>query len=535
MNSFIMLYPYALLLGLLLFGTRRLLTVMRYFQQEEYDNSRFIKWCWQVKLFDRRLSLTLLAVLGLLLPGIISPAIAGWLAAVLLAVAALRERDPRRFGKKKLVMTARVKRIYVLTLLFVAADAGFSILAFDFPLWAILTTLILMVQLFPLYMVIANLCLWPYERWTQNRFWREAHHKLKRLSPVVIGITGSFGKTSTKHILGHVLGALAPTLYTPGSINTPMGVTRIIREKLKPEHRYFIVEMGAYGPGSIARLCRLAPPDMAIITTVGHAHYERFRSLDTVADTKFELADAVLQNGGHVLYGAHLDSFTPVQKRLAQGGNFINVGASGAAKIEKAEQTRKGLKITLSYNDKKYTLEAPLFGLHHAENVALAFTAALALGFDAQLVQDALKSTPQIPHRLEVKPQTDGTTVVDDAYNSNPIGFASALELLDTLRTNDGRRIVVTPGMVELGAEHDHQHSLIGAKAAQHADILVVVAPQRVPSLIESFRKHAGEGRVVEVPSFAAAREWIQTYKLPGDIILLENDLPDLLEDKPRF
>lgn len=535
MDNFINLYPFALLLGTLMLSLRRLLTLLRYFQQEEYDNRRFIGWCFKNRLIDRRLTLTLLAVLGLLLPGVISAPIAGWLAAALLAIAALREPDPRRIGKKKLAMTARVKRIYTLTILFVAADAGFSILGYNAPLWPVLVSLILLVQLLPLYLVVANLALWPYERWTQNRFWREAHNKLMRLCPVVIGITGSFGKTSTKHILGHVLGTLAPTLYTPGSINTPMGVTRVIREQLKPEHRYFIVEMGAYGPGSITRLCRLAPPDMALITTIGHAHYERFRSLDTVADAKFELADAVLKNGGHILYGAHLQKFAPVQARLANDGNFIAVGMDGDAHIEKAEQTRKGLKISLVYKGQKHTLEAPLFGLHHAENVALAFVAALNLGFDAQLVQDALKSTPQIPHRLEVKPQSDGTTLIDDAYNSNPVGFASALELLDTLRTNDDRRIVVTPGMVELGTEHDTQHAIIGKKAAQHADLMIVVAPHRVPSLVSTFRELAGDSRLVEVPTFAAAREWINTYKLHGDIILLENDLPDLMEDKPRF
>lgn len=535
MTDVIALYPYALLLGTLMFSLRRLLTIMRYFQQEEYDNRRFFAWCVQHRLFDRRLTLTLLAVLGLLIPGVIDAAIAGWLAAVLLVVAAFRERDPRRFGKKKLVMTARVKRIYTLAILFVAADAGFSMLGFSAPLWSVLVSLVLMVQLLPMYAIIANLMLWPYERWTQNRFWREAHEKLMRLRPVVIGITGSFGKTSTKHILGHVLGTLAPTLYTPGSINTPMGVTRVIREQLKAEHRYFVVEMGAYGPGSIARLCRLAPPDMALITTIGHAHYERFRSLDTVADAKFELADAVLKNGGHILYGAHLQKFAPVQARLAHDGNFVAVGAEGDAQIEKAEQTRKGLKISLSYKGHKYTLEAPLFGLHHAENVALAFVAALHLGFDSQLVIDALKSTPQIPHRLEVKPQSDGTTLIDDAYNANPVGFASALELLDTLRTNDNRRIVVTPGMVELGTEHDTQHAIIGKKAAEHADLMIVVAPHRVPTLVSSFRKFADDTRLIEVPTFAAARDWLNTYKLQGDIILLENDLPDLMEDKPRF
>src|SRR5206468_12245453 len=131
-----------------------------------------------------------------------------------------------------------------------------------------------------------------------------AHSKLQRLNPVVIGVTGSYGKTSVKHILGHVLETAGPTLITPGSVNTAMGIARVIRERLQPHHRYLVVEMGAYGIGSIRRLCALTPPRLGIISAIGKAHYERFKSLDAVAQAKFELAEAAAGNGGSVVAAA---------------------------------------------------------------------------------------------------------------------------------------------------------------------------------------------------------------------------------------
>src|SRR6202050_4878731 len=121
---------------------------------------------------------------------------------------------------------------------------------------------------------------------------------------MVIAVTGSYGKTSVKHILGHVLETAAPTLITPGSVNTAMGIARVVRERLQPHHRYFVVEMGAYGPGSIRRLCALTPPKMGLVTAIGMAHYERFKTLETVAAAKFELAEAVAEQGRTLLAGA---------------------------------------------------------------------------------------------------------------------------------------------------------------------------------------------------------------------------------------
>src|SRR5439155_1668303 len=203
------------------------------------------------------------------------------------------ERDPRKDAKKPLATTARAKRIYAVSLVLLLAVGLAAGFATDIALvW------LMPVQLVPVALVAGTLLLMPSEARVQRRYWHEAHDTLMRFDPIVVAVTGSYGKTSVKHILGHVLETAAPTLITPGSVNTAMGIARIVRERLRPHHRYLVVEMGAYGIGSIARLCALTPPKLGIITAIGKAHYERFKTLDVVARAKFELAEAAHANDG---------------------------------------------------------------------------------------------------------------------------------------------------------------------------------------------------------------------------------------------
>ncbi|MEK7801684.1 MAG: Mur ligase family protein, partial [Pseudomonadota bacterium] len=263
-----------------------------------------------------------------------------------------------------------------------------------------------------------------------------------------------------------------------------MVIVRIIREQLSPQHAYFIVEMGAYGIGSIARLCDLTPPKLSVITAIGQAHYERFKTLDDTTRAKFEIAEAVLAQQGHIiLHDSVLEqpfakSFYDVHK-----DNVITVGTTGQAKIISSTQTEDGLLIILQWKNIEYTIATPLYGLHHAGNIALAFATAAHLGMDPAHIVIALKSAPQISHRLEVKRFPDHI-LIDDAYNSNPKGFSSALDLLHLLGQHT-RRILVTPGIVELGADHDSAHHSLGLKAAETADIVIAVCPERIRSFSE--------------------------------------------------
>jgi UDP-N-acetylmuramoyl-tripeptide--D-alanyl-D-alanine ligase len=446
---------------------------------------------------------------------------------------AWREPDPRKQAKKKFVMTARAQRIFIVALTF-----GLLIGAWSSAGGCIITWIVA-VQAMPLALVLANIALMPFEARIQKRFWDEAHARLLQIHPDVVGVTGSFGKTSVKHILGHVLEMNARTYFTPGSVNTPMGIARIIRENLPADCRYFLVEMGAYGPGSIERLCRLTPPDFGIITAIGEAHYERYKSLDAVAHAKFELAEAVLRRpqGKIIVHDSVLQQAYARSFIAAHPDRFVlcGPGEGSAFRIEKIEQTRTGLTVDVQWQGQPYQLSAPLFGAHHADNIAVVFAAAVTLGIASERVIAALRTVPQIQHRLEVKPQPNGVIHIDDAFNSNPRGFVAALEMMTLLAEGGGqgggRRILVTPGVAELGERNDSVHNMLGEKAAALVDVAFVVRSDRIPGFAAGFRR-AGGKELREVPALSDALAWLNANTRAGDVVLFENDLPDVLERK---
>lgn len=518
------------------FAAARTLRYALFFQQEEYDGRRFLAWVREKRVIDRKLSAALL-VLGVLalLPVEFASEGAKVLAGLAFLAAAYVDVTSTRAAKKKLTVTARVKRILAVdTTLLVLAAAATVLLGAHPLLW------IVCVQAVPLLLVLAKRLLDPQEKRVQARFRAEAEDRLKAVRPRVIAITGSFGKTSVKHILGHILGLTSETVYTPGSVNTVMGIVRVIREKLADGTRNFVVEMGAYGPGSISRLCELTPPDFGIITALGAAHYERFKTLDTVARAKFELAEHTLARGGRMAIAESVLN-EPYARAFVEGARdrFIVVGEGEGCEVRllAATETSRGTEVTIGRPGRPpVSVAVPLFGAAHGRNIALAFAAAEALGVPDEAILIALRSTPAIAHRLEVKSDPSGALLIDDAYNSNPEGFRSALDVLDRLgRERGGRRILITPGMVELGAKHDEAHREIGAYAASRSDLIIAVAPARIPGFLSALRATTPVPDIREAGSFSEARAILMGELGPRDVVLIENDLPDVYEAVPRL
>lgn len=555
-------------------------SLMMFFQQEEYDGPRFISWLKAKGGYDKTASAWLIAAI---IMGIVSQVLllreGSWLLGVfgyliwpLMIIGLLRgglaSRKVRAQSKKPLVMTARAKRIttlylalasttaIILSLLVLLAPKGdhfalnievesdswfdmFALVHLSYD-WQTVTgalATLLLIQALPLFLVTANKMLEPFEERIKAGYREEAIEKFERLKPKTIAITGSFGKTSTKHILSHILGAAAPTLATPGSVNTDMGITRVIRETLTDEHQFFIVEMGAYGPGSIARLCRLTPPDVGLITALGAAHYERFKSLETVAQAKFELAESVFERGGTTV--VNRDGMDPrlLEDRMnAVPGAYNLVGAESDLSIESCEQNKDGLVIQIKAEGEQHILKAPLYGKHQTGNILLAAACARAVGLPWPAIKGALATVPQIRYRLEVSQNLGQPTLINDAYNSNPIGFASALECLDALVELGGRRILLTPGMVELGSKHDEEHKRLGMLAATHCDIVLVVTPERIPTFMEGLEAaNRGNVTVMSFDKQEKAEEWAKRNWEAGDAVLFENNLPDLYEAEFSF
>jgi UDP-N-acetylmuramoyl-tripeptide--D-alanyl-D-alanine ligase len=310
-----------------------------------------------------------------------------------------------------------------------------------------------------------------------------------------------------------------------------MGVTRVIRENLTEEHKYFVVEIGAYFKGSIEKMCKFIKPKHGIITSIGQAHYEYFKTQETIYAAKFELGEWI--NNTHK-DGILVVNTNQMDEKFMPNMPMIRVGNGSKIYMSDLKQTKNGLSLKFHNDTEEYQVDAPIYGLHQANNIAIAIEMALQLGMPMNTILATLKTLPQTNHRLEVLKQEAGHTIIDDAYNSNFDGFKSGLELLQTL--NEGKRILITPGRVDLGKVHDSAHYEIGKIAGKSVDVAVVVAAHRIPTFVKGFEETAKEGvKLLKVVSFAEAQKWMNENVKKGDVVLLENDLPDIYESKFRL
>jgi UDP-N-acetylmuramoyl-tripeptide--D-alanyl-D-alanine ligase len=516
------------------------LRFLQFFQQEEYDTLRFLRWWMRSKSLEPRLTLAAFGgMVALALDHAWALGFDWWLAPALgLLSLAVGFWLPLAPSKKPLKVTARVQRLIAASALTQASSVFClaSVALEGSEWWGAWLGLLYFAQLvlIPVWIVLGNVAVMPLEALIRWRYRRQAQQQLARCHPLVVGITGSYGKTSTKHLVAQVLRSQAPVLHTPGSVNTLMGITRVIREELLPDHRYFVVEMGAYRPGSIRALCELTPPQVAVLTEIGLAHLERFGSIETVAEAKSELPQA-LGPDGWFIYNADNPYCRLVASRIRC--RKLSFGWDAAQMpdllIERADQLPHGLEITIRYEGRCASGTLPVHGLHQAQNAA----AALAVGITQQipLIQGlaALRHAAPTPHRCSVS-QVDGVTWIDDSYNSNPTGFRNALEVLKSLPGKRG--ILVTPGMVELGRAHSDEHRALAQSICASCQHVCLVAPGRISSLQEALQE-AGldESRLHTFATFAAAREWLLQHLEVGDKVLLENDLPDLHERTSAF
>jgi UDP-N-acetylmuramoyl-tripeptide--D-alanyl-D-alanine ligase len=537
-----------LVLGVLEFGHRRILTFLRYFQQEEYSTTRFTTWIRERRAIDTR-GTAILASVGLL--SIFFPG--EWLsllfsvlgAGALICVVRVLEEDPRRSGKIKLNMTQRASKITLVAFGCYAIAALIPIVAFCpsccgsseravayTALWGLV-----LVHSPALFLIIANKILWPAERALQERYYRDAQRILREVHPFVIGITGSYGKTGAKAALGDLLTqCLGPTFWPRKSINTVMGITRTIRETLKPYHRYAVIEMGAYQKGSIRRLCDFTPPQAALVTAVGIMHLERFGSPENVYLAKSEIAQAVPADGILVCNGDSPNArrmasehkrATTLLYGLDQSAGPLDCYASDLSFDE------RGTSFTIHWRGESFRGRTPLLGRPALSNALGAFTMACALGASPAYAVACMANLEPVDNRL-VFDRKPGTSFLRDAYNSNPTGFAAALEVLKDLPAK--RRIVMTPGMIELGDQQSAENRRLAAMCAGVADMVIVVGRVNREAILAGLSDAAyPQEKIVTVDSRAEAFETLSDREQPGDLVLIENDLGDLHEGAVRL
>jgi UDP-N-acetylmuramoyl-tripeptide--D-alanyl-D-alanine ligase len=557
------------ILGVVVFSCKRLFRYLRYFQQEVYYEARFLRWVLGKKKVDTRataLLLTTTVVMGAIVAlysggdfllslqlKIIGLGIVG----VGLLIQALREPNPRTTGKIRLAMTTRAWRIFavaaliLLSLLLFVLSAILPLISVPGvvpPLLAV-SVLILFFQAPPLAIVGANLLLAPFERWNQWRYRNEAEQKLLRLKPVVIGITGSYGKTSTKVALQEVLEAsLGSTFATPKSYNSLMGVSKVIRENLNEHHRYALFEMGAYHIGSIAKLCRLTHPQCGIVTYVGLAHLERHKEhgVEGIYRAKSELPHAVPKGGVLVLNGDS-EGCVRMKREFSDRQVYLYGVEEGGSEEARAAIKRReldcaasdlayeeaGMRFIIHWRGREYQARSKIVGATAVSNLVGAFTMACALGAEPEVAAASLTGVKAVSNRLEIE-RAGEVTFIHDAFNSNPVGFRDALTVLKKLPAK--RRIVLTPGMIELGAKQSEENQAVAAYASSFVDHFIVVGSTNREALVAGFSAAVPpRGVVHEVPTRQAAFDLLKGLQEPGDAVLIENDLPDVYEVEESF
>lgn len=443
----------------------------------------------------------------------------------------------RKKFKKPLVFTRRVWRIYSVTVILALAIYIISILLIApqyyigiYNASAVALGIGLLIAVFSWAIVIlAVIILIPVERHINRGYWNDASSILSSMPDLkIIGITGSYGKTSTKHYLHRILSEHYETLMTPGSYNTTMGVIRTVREMMKPYTEVFICEMGAKQKGDIKEICDLVHPQIGIVTAVGPMHLQTFGNIGNVQSTKFELIDALPSDGLAVVN----DDFEYCANREVSNVECIRYAVDNVKSAQfwadDIVYSSAGTSFTVNGpNGFKMTVTTKLVGECNISNLLAAIIVALRLEVPVEKIQYAISRIEQVEHRLSIRKTPSGITVIDDAFNSNPSGSKMALDVLAGFK-EDGKRIVVTPGMIELGEEQFELNRQFGKHAGNSADIVIVVGQYNRQAIMKGLSESdIEEEKIHAVDSFNDAQALLQTIMKSGDTILYENDLPD--------
>lgn len=551
-------------------------------QLEHYEGARLMLWLRRrgEQIAPRELIATALLYAAAVAT---SSANSGWLCGALLLatcpLAALGVADWRREAVKPLVLTGRAKRLLAVALLpagllvlgaIVVATAGLTTTA----LTILLALGLLLLAGAPWTLLAANRALGPVQSAINRRYEQRARRSLRDWDPLVVGITGSYGKTTTKFCVGAVLEADRPTLVTPESYNSFLGVIRTINEYLRSTHRAFVVEMGMFRRGDITELCELVHPTIGVITAIGPMHLERLGSIEAIAAAKGELLDA-LPPEGHFITNAEDPRCLELAERADVPVTLFGIEDSPArqaplaaaphapdtpgrvplaaappalgtpqrtpipspnnkpsvqviARDVKLAEGRTTFKLKLDGpHSPEVEVSAGLLGRHNVANLLAAAAVGRVLGIPAPRIAEGLARVQAPAHRLQpIHNRRAGVVVIDDAYNSNPDGAAAALEVLREHPAT--RRLLVTPGMVELGDLEEELNRRFGEQAGQVCDLAILVGPARTAPIREGLASSGLDpDRVHVVRDITEATALLGRLTRAGDVVLFENDLPD--------
>ncbi len=382
--------------------------------------------------------------------------------------------------------------------------------------------------LLPVLVPLAHFIMLPLETFIRWNYIRKAKKKLaSRPDLIRIGITGSYAKTSVKHILFDMLSEKYNVCMSPHSFNTPMGLTKVVLKYLKPENQILIAEMGAKQVGDIAYLCNIINPQHAIITGIGSQHLETFGSVENIKKTKNELVLALPENANVVFNMENKGARELFEECTLKNKFLAGFGEESELKVSNVDITSNGMTFTLEYNGKSKKCTSNLIGKHNLENILLSATLALKLGVSLEGVARAISELQPVAHRLEVI-RNQNITVLDDAFNSSVEGSTAAVEVLSSF--NGSVKICITPGMVEMGQEEFNVNEHFGEQLGKVCDYVIVVNKVNQEALKKGLEStEIAKENIILVDTLKQAKARLNELITPDKnyVVLFENDLPD--------
>ncbi len=510
-------------------------------QQNLYnENNRYLKWTFRnsSQFLSLDLVVIFLSIITTLLiridkesaiyPSFNTVAACGSLFVIfiiyLLLASNLKARMLNDQNKKPLVVTSRVKRlifttsvIYLVPIIMIILGNNFYLIVISVLLW-----------LNPFVVFVANIINYPYERCVYYHFKRMAQSKLKSMQNLkIIGITGSYGKTSSKNILSDILNVKYNALPTPRNLNTYNGLIMTVNNHMDKFTDIFIAEMGAYVKGEIRGLCNLVHPKYGILTTIGTAHLESFGSEENIIQGKFELIESLPSDGFAVLNG---DDPKQVNYNLKNKVKTIWIGIDNQEADVRATNIKcsnKGTTFDVVFkggND-SYTFTTKLLGNHNVYNILAGIACGIEFGIDIEDLIHAVSGVRPVEHRLELK-KLGNFYQIDDAYNSNPVGAKNACQVLGMM---PGVKVVVTPGMIELGEKEDEYNKEFGRQIAEVADYAVLIGAKKTKPIYDGLLdKGFDKDKIVVLNDVRDAYPFVSSLVKRQEVYaLFENDLPD--------
>ena len=523
-------FVYFLLIAYVARVTKRALHML---QQNLYnENNRYIRWVkknLKITVFNISLLTILVSIIILVCDNV---QIRDFLLIALMAIYLISYFNERKIAsnnqnKKPLVYTGRIKRL-IFTLAIVYLLPILISLIFNALQEEMLVILSLCSGLSFYTTFLALIINYPIEKSIYKHYEKKAKAKLNSMKNLkIVGITGSYGKTSSKNILNDILSVKFNTLATAKSINTFNGLMITVNNKLSKFDDVFIAEMGAYVRGEINGLCDLINPKYGIITSIGTAHLETFGSEENIICGKMELIEHLPHDGVGILNG---DDLKQVNYKLKNTCKIIWIGIDNKevdvwASNIKTEGIRTTFDVCFKDDKKKYTFETKLLGRHNIYNILSSIALGYEMGISIKDLQTAVKRVKPIEHRLEIK-KLGNFYQIDDAYNSNPVGAKGALDVLGVM---DGYKVVVTPGMIELGSKEYELNKEFGKQISEVADLVILIGKKQTKPILDGLKEQNYPSDNIKILNDVRESYYlINNLNKKKDVYALyENDLPD--------